>query len=200
MKPYYNDELQLVRGIKNNDASAFDALYWKYHQAVYSNIMRLVKDAEISKDILQDVFVALWTKRETLNPDMSIGGWLFVTSYHKSMDHLRRKILKPLTEITERLVYEIIDFKKQEEETIQFSLVVEQAISQLSPQKKRVFELCKLKGKTYEETARELNISKHTVKEYLSGALAHIRDYVRLKSPQTFTSILFFLLSYPPSF
>jgi len=44
MKTGVNPELQLVRSFKNGDASAFDALYWKYCNAVFANILRLIKD------------------------------------------------------------------------------------------------------------------------------------------------------------
>ena len=54
-----------------------------------------------------------------------------------------------------------------------------EAINQLSPQKRKVLELCKLQGKTYEETARELHISRHTVKEYLASAISHVKGYIR---------------------
>jgi RNA polymerase sigma-70 factor (ECF subfamily) len=55
--------------------------------------------------------------------------------------------------------------------------VLENALSCLSPQRRRAFELCKLQGKTYEEAAMELRISKYTVKEYLSAAIASIKEY-----------------------
>jgi RNA polymerase sigma factor (sigma-70 family) len=55
--------------------------------------------------------------------------------------------------------------------------LLDKAIQQLSPQKRRVFTLCKLHGKTYRQAAKELNISNHSVKEYLSGAMKAVREY-----------------------
>ena len=57
--------------------------------------------------------------------------------------------------------------------------VLEKGIEQLSPQKRRVFDLCKLQRKTYEEAAQELNISKHTVKEYLSDAMNFLKEFAK---------------------
>ena len=53
--------------------------------------------------------------------------------------------------------------------------LLQKAIAQLSPQKRRVFELCKLQKQTYLQAAKELQISKHTLKEFLSEAIAPIR-------------------------
>lgn len=199
MKTDTNPEQQLVRDIKNGDASAFDTLYWKYHRAVYFNIFKLIKDPDTSKDILQEVFVALWIKRSALNPDMSIGGWLFTTSYHKCIDHLRLGVAAFLWSGEVNIADEEVDHGKEREQESRLQLI-QQAVHNLSPKKREVFELCKLKGKTYEETAQELNISKHTVKEYLTAAIIHIKNYIH-RQPQSPASILFILsVFYPPSF
>jgi RNA polymerase sigma-70 factor (ECF subfamily) len=71
--------------------------------------------------------------------------------------------------------------------------ILEKAIEQLSPQKRRVFELCKLQRRTYAEVADELQISKHTVKEYLSGAVISIKNYVK-QYPEY--SVIFFTAIY----
>ncbi|MCO5240054.1 MAG: sigma-70 family RNA polymerase sigma factor [Chitinophagaceae bacterium] len=198
MKPTFRNEQQVVREMINNDISAFDAVYWKYHKAVYLNIIKLVKDPEVSKDILQEVFVALWIKRQTLNPEMGIGGWLFTTSYHKSVDYL--KITQTASRFTrEQHIIEVwVDPGKEEEKESRLQLI-QQAVSNLSPQKRKVFELCKYKGKTYEETARELNISKYTVKEYLSESLSYIKEYIHGQSTQSLIDCLLILFAlYPP--
>lgn len=199
MKTNISPEQQLVSDLKNGDASAFDALYWKYHKAVYANIIKLIKDPDTSKDLLQEVFVALWIKKDTLNPDRSIAGWLFTTGYHKCIDHLRLTLAAPLWtgEINIADEWAGIDYRKEQESRLQ---LIQQAVNNLSPKKREVFELCKLKGKTYEETAQELNISKHTVKEYLSAAIVHIKNYIH-RQPQSPVSILFILSAfYPPPF
>ena len=58
-------------------------------------------------------------------------------------------------------------------------VILEKAIEQLSPQRRKVFELCKVQRRTYEEVAEELQLSKHTVKEYLSGAVFSIKEYIK---------------------
>ena len=57
--------------------------------------------------------------------------------------------------------------------------LLEQAITQLPSQRQRVFLLCKLQGKSYEETAAIMKISRHTVKEYLSLAMENIKDFIK---------------------
>jgi RNA polymerase sigma-70 factor (ECF subfamily) len=200
MKPDVSNDQLLVRDIKNNNVSGFDALYWKYHSAVYTNIIKLVKDRDTAKDILQEVFIALWMKRNTLDPGVNIAGWLFTTSYRKCIDHLRRSVAAPFFTGALNIADELPDYRKEKEQESRFRLV-QQAVSRLSPQKRKVFELCKLKGKTYEETAQELNISKHTVKEYLTASMDFVKDYIHAQPPQSMISLLLILsVLYPPLF
>ncbi|HEY0175339.1 MAG TPA: sigma-70 family RNA polymerase sigma factor, partial [Pedobacter sp.] len=63
---------------------------------------------------------------------------------------------------------------------------------QLSPQQRNVYQLCKIDGYTYKQTAEKMGISPHTVKEYLSKASQLVKSYL-LSNPDGFF-ILFFLL------
>jgi RNA polymerase sigma-70 factor (family 1) len=170
-------ESELVALLKTDNVKAFDLLYKKYHAPIYNNIFRLLKDADESENILQDLFVTLWEKRSSIDPQKPIANWLFQVSYNKSVTQLK-KILK------QSLAFKYIegDMMLADEKDLYFKeakiKILEEALVQLSPQKRKVFDLCKIQGKSYEECARELNISKHTVKEYLSVAVKAVKEYV----------------------
>jgi RNA polymerase sigma-70 factor (ECF subfamily) len=163
--------------LQKGEVSAFDALYAKHHRAVYANIFRLVKEAAASQDLLQEVFIALWENRLAIDIHQSVAGWLFVVSYHKSIAYLKKIVKQSI--IQAELGTEMYPDEQEVSLKDRQLQLIEEAIEQLSPQKRKVFELCKLQGYTYEETALELNISKHTVKEYLSLAVSNIKDYIK---------------------
>jgi RNA polymerase sigma-70 factor (family 1) len=170
-----NEELLLLSRLSKGELSAFDRLYWHYERTVFHNIMQLVRDTATAEDILQEVFLALWEKRETIRRDISVAGWLFVTSSNRSMDVLRKKLKEQtVAEITQdvddAVDKEVFLFKEMRFQEL------EESIESLTGQKRKVFNLCKIKGYTYEEAANALNISKHTVKEYLSDAIHQIRQ------------------------
>jgi RNA polymerase sigma-70 factor (family 1) len=172
----YTNEIEIITRLQQDDVSAFDALYHTYHNSLYANIFKLTRHADTSKDILQEVFISLWEKRNSLNPEKSLAGWLFVVSYNKSVTYLRIRLRESLLKV--RDLASQPDAEREVQKGDQLNLL-EEAIEKLSPQKRKVFELCKMQGKTYEETAMELGISKHTVKEYLSGAVSYIKLYVQ---------------------
>ena len=189
----YSDQ-ELTSLLKKGDRLAFDELYWKYHQAVFRNIFKFTKDNQAAMDILQDVFTALWDKRDKLNADQSVSGWLFVVSFNQSINYTKKK----LKEANYLQTLSVVEMETDEEPNIadiQYEHL-EQALKQISPQRRRVFELCKLEGKTYEEAAAEMNISKHTVKEYMSGAMISIKEFIKSNPGYSETVLLALFIQY----
>ena len=184
----------LALGLRNNDVSAFNALYWEYHGAIYANALKLIKDPLIAEDIVQDVFVTLWEKRDTIDPRQDIAGWLFVVSHHKTIDQLKRKLRQSLAEkILRSIIEEPAAFKDDiTDEQIE---TIEKAVDQLSPQKRKVFELCKVQRRTYQKAAEEMQISKYTVKEYLSEAIISIKKFIGQHPTHAGMLVYFFALS-----
>jgi RNA polymerase sigma-70 factor (ECF subfamily) len=185
----------LALRLRNDDINAFNTLYWEYHAAVYANALKLIKDPAIAEDIVQEVFVTLWGKRHTIDPELDIAGWLFVISHNKTVDQLKRKLRYTLAQKNLSIFKEdhsiIINTDLKEEQLC----AIERAMDQLSPQKRKVFELCKVQGRTYKKAAEELHISKYTVKEYLSEALVSIKKYVGEHPRQTGIVIYFLVFS-----
>ena len=170
----YTDK-ELARRLIAGDIAAFDEIYRRNFYPVYCNALKITREVSLAEDALQEVFIILWEKRSTIDPEKSLAGWLFIVCYHQSINILRKKLresllYKGLQQPDEYSMEEEIKYGKQWK-------ILENALSSLSPQRRRVFELCKLEGKTYEETALELRISKYTVKEYLSSAVAAIKEY-----------------------
>ncbi|MBY0537144.1 MAG: sigma-70 family RNA polymerase sigma factor [Chitinophagaceae bacterium] len=184
-----HSDLELVGRIQSGDKSAFNELYYKYHLSLYKNALKFTKNTVVSEDIVQETFVTLWQKKDHLVIDQPVSGWLFVICYNKSINWLKKQALE------QRSKTELSSLLKEEHDTqsqYEYHLsLLNKAMDQLSPQKRAVFERCKLQGKTYKETAAELQISPHTVKEYLTGAMNAIRAFIH-QHPETAFYIVFF--------
>ncbi|MRG47948.1 sigma-70 family RNA polymerase sigma factor [Chitinophaga sp. SYP-B3965] len=185
--PYFADHIA-----DQVDLDNFDVLYHQYHQAVYANIWKVVKQHEAAEDILQEVFLALWENREKLDA-AKVAGWLFVTSFNKSIKYLKQK---------EREKRKTVDLYQEEplsEELYTFRLsIVEEAVNHLPERKKEVFRLCRYEGKSYDEVAHILGISVTSVKDYLKQSTRFIKDYIshhQAESLATGASLLLFYLS-----
>lgn len=170
----FNDDC-LIALLKEGRNDAFDEIYRRYHKAIYQNVIKLVKDKTASEDLVQDTFIAFWQNRNIIVSGRSLPGWLFVISYNLSVNLLKRKLtdakaVSYLANLNGGLVDVTDNYEAQMN-------VIEKAILLLPQQQKRVLELCKLQGQSYKAAAREMKISSHTIKEYLTIAMKSIRKY-----------------------
>jgi RNA polymerase sigma-70 factor (ECF subfamily) len=177
--------------------SAFDILYQRYHKVVYSNISKFILQADIAEDILQDVFMALWENRSKMDPSKDIGGWLFVVSYNKSIAFLKKRVNENII-FTENFSEAII----ADETAITGSISeiqlkhLKEAINSLSPRKRKVFQLCRLEGKSYSEAAIILGLSNETIKEYMKDSMKFVRNFIFSKYTESSLISLSFLSYY----
>ena len=186
----YNENI-LLGQLAEGSAAAFDSIYYRYLEAVRANIFKIVRDHEMTNDILQEVFISLWNNREKFSDYKRISGWLFVVSYNRSLNYLRKRATEKLHITDTQLQSDYADDLEQNALQEQQYQLLEEAIAQLPPQRKKVFELCRLRGKTYEQTAFELSISKNTVKDHLTHAGEFIRVYIASRAGDSFPLVCF---------
>jgi RNA polymerase sigma-70 factor (ECF subfamily) len=162
----------------NGSIDAFNTLYHRYKSAVFANICKIIKQQDLAEDILQEVFLSLWKNRFKFKEDQLIAGWLFVVSYNKSINCLK----KIVAEKRKAALVSANDTQASEDNLegifeLQIDMVNE-AISLLPERKRKAFTLCKLEGKSYAEAAQLMDVSPETIKEYLKISFKFIRNRV----------------------
>ena len=179
------------------DLADFDSLYYRYYQAVYANIYKMVNQQQCAEDILQEVFLSLWENRKSLDME-KVAGWLFVVSYNKAATSLKKKLKEPAILVQEAGLPDTMLLPAETDEQLyQLRLsVVEEAINHLPARKKEVFRLCRFEGRSYDEVAELLGISVMSVKDYLKQSTQFIRKYVHHRYPHFETSGMSLLLIY----
>jgi RNA polymerase sigma-70 factor (ECF subfamily) len=174
-----SSERELILQLKLGDSGAYLQLYDKYHSSLYSFIIRFVKIPQLAEDVLQEVFLKIWEIRERINPELSFNAYIYKISRNEVFK-LLKKISKD-EELRTDIAYKLInsvdsaDLKFQWQ---QYEIALNKAIYSLSPQRQKVFILCRQENKSYEEVAAELNISKNTVKEHMVLAVKSIKEYM----------------------
>jgi RNA polymerase sigma-70 factor (ECF subfamily) len=192
VKLFEDTELQyLLARLHNNDERAFNKLYSTCFRPIYRRIFSLVKDEAIADELVQDLFLKLWQKREDIDPQQSFEAYLFTIAQHLVYDHFRR--IAKNKRLVARLLLNATDYYLHSDillETKESRELLQKAIDQLSPQRREVFTRCKIEGKTYEETSLELGISVPTVNSHMTQSMKLVREYL-LKNQDI---VLIFLL------
>jgi RNA polymerase sigma-70 factor (family 1) len=170
----------LIALLRMNDTRALAGLYSRYRHEVYGYILTLVKVSDLAEDLVQDVFIKLWDVRERLEIKQNFRSYLFRVCHNSAVD-MNKKIASS-RRLFDHLIYHyqatLLLEPYSEEELLQYDALVEEALNALSPQRRKVYEMCKKEKKSYEEVARELNISVNTVKAHISQTLSFLRSYI----------------------
>ncbi len=177
--PVLHTEIQLLDQLKNGSEAAFTDLYNRYHRGIYMYLLDFVKLPPLAEDIVHEVFMKLWEARERITITTSFSAYLYRISRNKAIDALK-KISKDAAlrkEILESAYPELIAAGPESKMLSHYEDMYRNAIARLTPQRQKIFILCKEKGKTYEEVAIELGISRNTVKEHMVQSLRFLRNY-----------------------
>ncbi|MDB5115852.1 MAG: polymerase sigma-70 factor [Mucilaginibacter sp.] len=176
-------EKELVELLKIGDKYAFEQLYHNYKVRIYANLFKMVKSAENSEELLQDLFVKIWIGRETLDSEKSFRSYLFKIAENLVYDFFRKAALNKKLETY--LISVSVPANSPIEQHIYYkegNHALAKAIEQLPPKRKQVYILCKIEGKSYEEVSRLLGISISTVNEHIVKASRVVRKFFLLST------------------
>jgi len=171
-------EKRLLVQLRDGDVKAFEQLYFSYSARIFGNILKMVKSVEIAEEILQDLFQRIWEKRTSIEPDKSFKSYLFTIAKHLVYDFFnqqtkRHDIEAYLIAASSELYHHIDEeLAYKESETI-----IAQAVDHLPPQRKLVYTLCKIDGKSYEEVSYLLGISVSTISDHIVKATKFLKAY-----------------------
>lgn len=175
-KVTYTEE-ELVALLKQNSEAGFRYLYDNYAGAIYTNIIKLVKDEERANDLMQDVFVKIWKNMQNYNPDKGrLYTWMLNIAKNSSIDFLRLVENKIEIQDISTAVYEV-DGRISEEIALTQS-EMQELVSKLRPDRKQLIDLAYFEGYTQEEIAKNLAIPLGTVKTRMRSALQELRNYL----------------------
>jgi len=183
---------ELLRRITEGDEVAFRMLFDLYKNKVFDYLTGIVKSKEIAEELVMDIFLKLWLGREWIADIEHIEAFIKKVGYNKAIDFLRyaarnqklqRVIAKEMASEPDRSL-EIQLLEKD------YQHIVQEAVRQLSPQRRLVYTLSRDKGMTHDEIARELNLSIHTVNNHTKEALKAIRGFLNKNNIPVTTFLL----------
>ncbi len=138
-----------------------------------------IHDPDIAKEIVQEVFINLWTKRDSIEPGKPVKSYLFTSVRNRSLNYIRdHKKFQSFVldvEIEEKFRSDDLDMMESEEARIK----IENAIQKLPEKCREVFEMSRFEEMKYNEIAVELNISVKTVEVHISKALKILREELK---------------------
>lgn len=167
---------ELMALISEDDNLAFAEIYQRYKGVLFLHAHRILDSEEEAKDVLQELFTTLWTKRNAIVLKGSLSSYLYGAVRNRIFDLIAHK------KVEEKYIRSLATFIDQGEWVTDQELrekelaeLIEKEIAGLPPKMREVFELSRKKNLSYQEIANELQISDKTVKKQVNNALQILR-------------------------
>ena len=161
--------------LKDQDKDALSYVYDKYGAALYGIANRIVNDAEVSREVVQDVFLKIWNKIDSYDPSKGkFFTWMLNIARNEAINKIRSKEIKrsTKTDSLDNYVYNVGDDQTQDKIE---GLGVKELITNLEPDHQFVLQKVYFEGYSHSEVANDFEIPLGTVKSRLRAALKLLR-------------------------
>ncbi len=170
----YADQLLLL---KAGDEQAFEVFYEHFADRLYTFVYNRIRSKEEAEEIIQEIFISLWTNRQKLNITSSIESYLFSAAKYKILNfmqavNVRQKYAAEYSKFLSR------HYDNSLEEAVNLRYLeslIEKRISELPKQCQTAFRLSRMQDESIQAIAQRMNISTRTVENYITKALKHLR-------------------------
>jgi RNA polymerase sigma-70 factor (family 1) len=174
------NEKELLRKIKKSDEEAFHTIFIYYHSFLFNHIFYQIHDDTLAQDIVQETFIKVWLKRKFLKPEQSFYAFLVKISNNLVKDHLRK--MKSRDKFNQS--YQFFNHPRTNDplllmEKLDLEKKIQNIINKYLPAKTRtIYILNRVDGKSNDEIAAMLHISKKTIENHLYYALKTLRKKI----------------------
>ncbi|WP_234572966.1 RNA polymerase sigma-70 factor [Rhodohalobacter sp. 614A] len=176
------EEKQWVRQVREEGSrQAFEKIFRAYYKRLHGFAYSYLLQSETAEDVVQSVFLKIWTQRESWDPPGTVKAYLFSAVRNESLNKIRHE--KIVAESEEEIISRLGELRKHSSLSDDYDIKelreeIERAINALPPRCRQIFILNRRSGLTYTEIAEYLEISINTVNTQMGRALKSLRDHL----------------------
>lgn len=167
---------ELVDLLKSGDQLAFTELVKRYNRLLFIHAYKLLKDKENARDLVQDIFIAIWDNRENISAKTNFAGFLYTSIRNKVLNLIIHK------KVEHKYLNSLKDFIEKGEanadylaRTRELQSIIEREVQFLPPKMREIFELSRYANLSHKQISEKLNLSEKTVKKQVNNALKILR-------------------------
>lgn len=184
----------LLKRVAEDNEEAFRELFDRYKSSFYAVAFRMSRSAYVAEEIVQEVFVQIWLKRQLIAEAKNPSGYLITILHNCVYAHFRKSA-------KEKRIQDLLTETRQEHEPgpewvlleKEHRGLIEKIINRLPPQQKTIYKLAKQEGISREKIANQLNLSPNTVRNHLAAAVEYLRISLKKGISGLFLTIMIIL-------
>lgn len=182
----FEQEGDLILQLKKGQEKAYRYLFDRYYFPLYRMAIFYVRDEFLAENVVEDCFIYIWRKRETLEIHSSLEGYLFTSLRHISLNYLKKTRKDP--EMNFSAFFEDgsdIEYPSNELSVLsklagqELDDKIENCITGLPEECRQVFSLSRYENLSYQEISDRQGISVNTVRYHMKNALAQLRKELK---------------------
>lgn len=183
MKLYegYSDE-QLFSKVKKGDNEAFTVLFERFFPILLIHALHKLNDSQDAKDIVQETFITLYQKKDSINIKKNFSGYVYRILKNKILNFISKKNVRANYQelIEQESAFDFSEHNDVDSYVFENELKkqIEEGIDLLPEKMRVVFEMSRFEHLSHKEIADQLNISDKTVKRQIVNALKIIRSKI----------------------
>lgn len=174
IKPLLNED-ELLKKIAKGDQKAFNMIFQWYGRPLGEFVLKLTDSPQATQEIVQDTFIKIWIKRETITEIQHFSNYLFIICRNQAFAALKKKATE-MVSVTEPLVIEAMQISEPEQPNDYYQSLIEEAVSKLPPQQQKIYRLSRYERLKHQEIAVQLGITTETVKKHIQLAVRFIQE------------------------
>ncbi|SEN33023.1 RNA polymerase sigma-70 factor, ECF subfamily [bacterium A37T11] len=183
---------ELVYLLKSGDQVSYNEIFMRYRGILYQHAYRMLKNQEETEDVLQDVFMLLWQKRESLEISNALSSYLYIAVRNRifkifAHQQVAKRYMDSLQTFIEK-GHAFADDKLLEKE---LSVIIEKEVDSLPKKMREAFLLSRENDRSYKEIGLLLDISEKTVRNQVYNAIRILKTKI-----SSFLSILLFFWTF----
>ncbi len=167
---------QFICQIKQGDIASYNRLFYEYYKKLCYHSFLIVNRKDIAEEVVQNIFVRIWEKRETLNLPDNIGSYLYRAVLNESLNYLKKEKRYGDSEDEGQNLEKLSHNEVLESQQDEIRKQIRQAIKNLPYKTRRVFIMNRKLNLSYQEISIRLNISIKGVEYHVCNALKQLRN------------------------
>jgi len=172
----HSNNERVLKLLASGCEKTFHHTYDKHKLQINKVALRFLKSEVLAEEVVQEVFIKLWTERNKIKSGTPIQAWLYTVAKNNTINRLKKKANE----------WKAIDYLKNSQKTAdnytanmvqdaEYKCILNEALNSLSTNQLKVYQLARQENLSYIQIAKHLHISPLTVKTHMSRALAHLK-------------------------
>nr|WP_199079988.1 RNA polymerase sigma-70 factor [Pedobacter sp. ASV19] len=168
-------DYELADLFKTGDRAAFTVIYQRYWKKIFVIAAKRLGDAHMAEEIVQNMFMRFWEKRELLNIDLSVKAYLYKCVHNDTLNYLKHEKVKARYQEHAAFSLNYSEPASHKAELNELEWKLQEALKDLPEQCRTIFQMSRFEELKYREIAEQLGLSIKTIENQMGKALRILR-------------------------